>query len=204
MLQQQTLELTIAPMRFDIATSHCQFRSFNSTDISDLSAVASEHYGTIATAGLPHPESITSACTWQVAQCGTAPAAPMEWTIWAKNERRAIGYCGLHHIHNSARQAQLRFWVAHPANVNECIEALVDFAILRMELVRIYALQLLCQPRIGGILESIGMKQEGLLRKRLHSGGLMEDIACWAITREAWMSRSSGQRRIQASGQSGT
>ena len=197
MSQQQTMELTLARMRFAIATPRCQFSSFNPTDISDLATAASEHHGAIATAGLPHPDSIASACTWQVAQCGTSPVEPIEWTIWAKSERRAIGYGGLHHINTDARQAQLRFWVAHVTDINECIEAILDFAILRLELVRVYALQLLRQPRIGRVLASIGMIPEGLLRKRRHNGGLMEDIACWAITRESWLVGSDAQWRLR-------
>ncbi len=196
MSQQQTMELTLAPMRFAIATSRCQFSSFNPTDIFDLATTASEHHGAIATAGLPRPDSIASACTWQVAQCGTSPVAPIEWTIWERSERRAIGYGGLHHINIDARQAQLRFWIAHVTNIQECIEAILDFAILRLGLMRVYALQLLRQPRIGSILASIGMTPEGLLRKRLHNGGLMEDIACWATSRESWLSESDAQWRL--------
>ncbi len=195
MSQQQSTELSLARTQFAIATSSCQFSSFNPTDISDLATVASEHHGAIATAGLPHPDSITSVRAWQVAQCGSSPVAPIEWTIWAKSERRAIGYAGLHHIHTGLRQAQLRFWVAPVPNINECIEAILDFAILRLELVRVYSLQLLRQPRFGRILESIGMTPEGLLRKRLQNGGLMEDIACWAIARESWLSVSDAQWR---------
>jgi RimJ/RimL family protein N-acetyltransferase len=200
MSQGQTMELALPGLRaahapavrqFVFASPRCQFCSFNPADISDLAAAADEHHGAIATAGLPHPYAIKSACTWQVAECGTSLAEPIEWTICTAGGGRAIGYGGLHHISAGARQAQLRFWVtAETGYINECIEAILDFAINRLALVRVYALQLVRQPRIGSILESNGMMPEGLLRKRLHYEGLMEEIVCWAITRDAWLSRS--------------
>jgi RimJ/RimL family protein N-acetyltransferase len=194
MLQQETIHPFNGPMSFTLATPRCQFRSFNPTDISALTTAAGEHHGAISTAGLSHPESITSACTWQVAQCGSLPAPPIEWTILAIRNRRAIGYAGLHHINAGARQAQLRFWVAHDPDLTDCIQAIVDFAIIRLQLTRVYALQLLRQPRIGRILEAAGMTEEGLLRKRLHSAGLMEDIVCWAVTHDSWLSGVDARR----------
>jgi len=75
------------------------------------------------------------------------------------------------------------------ACATECVEALVDFAFRQLALNRIYALQLARHPRPGHILSSIDMTIDGYLRKRVYDQGLFEDIACWAITADAWATR---------------
>ena len=59
----------------------------------------------------------------------------------------------------------------------------MKFAMTDLNLNRIYALQLGRHPLAGRVLAAVGMQREGLLRKRIYKGGLVEDVVCWAIAR---------------------
>jgi RimJ/RimL family protein N-acetyltransferase len=54
---------------------------------------------------------------------------------------------------------------------------------------RVYALQLDRHPLAGRVLSAIGMKREGLVRKRILKEGLVEDVVCWATLRSDWRRR---------------
>jgi hypothetical protein len=45
------------------------------------------------------------------------------------------------------------------------------------------------QSRAGHIPAGIDTPIDGLLRRRAHRHGMLKDIACWAITADAWAAR---------------
>jgi len=96
-------------------------------------------------------------------------------------------YAGLSEIDMDRSQAEMRFWVGcsveRKSNSIEWSAAIVDFALTRLNLNRVYALQLARHPRSARILTSIGMQREGFVRKRIYKDGLSEDVVCWAIVR---------------------
>jgi RimJ/RimL family protein N-acetyltransferase len=54
----------------------------------------------------------------------------------------------------------------------------VEFALTELALNRIYALQLERHPLAARVLSTVGMQREGLVRKRVLKGGMVEDIVC--------------------------
>jgi len=114
----------------------------------------------------------------------------------AQNRRRPDpGLCGTNNIDKERGQAELRFWVGCGVERNsdaaEWSAAIVEFALTSLNLDRVYALQLGRHPLAGRVLAGIGMQREGLVRKPVFKGGLMEDVVCWAILSSDW------QRRIK-------
>jgi RimJ/RimL family protein N-acetyltransferase len=71
--------------------------------------------------------------------------------------------------------------VERKSDAVEWSEAIVDFALTELNLRRVYALQLERHPLAGHVLAAIGMQPEGLVRKRIYKGGLVEDFVCWTI-----------------------
>ena len=100
----------------------------------------------------------------------------------------------LNPIDSQRAQAQLRFWVGRgverKSDAVEWSEAIVDFALTELNLRRVYALQLERHPLAGHVLAAIGMQPEGLVRKRIYKGGLVEDFVCWTIVSNDWRIRS--------------
>ena len=68
-----------------------------------------------------------------------------------------------------------------------------EFPLKELALNRVYALQLERHPLVARVLATVGMQQEGLVRKRVNKGGLVENVVCWAISRSDWQTRLEGQ-----------
>jgi [ribosomal protein S5]-alanine N-acetyltransferase len=177
-----------------LSTRQFRFRPFSPADIAPFTALASEHRIADTTIGIPHPYTAEFARMWISShwQAWEARRA-LHWAVVSIGEGRIVGYAGLDNIDIQRRQAELRFWVG--CGVKRCedavdwSEAVVEFALTELALNRIYALQLERHRPTARVLSTIGMQQEGLVRKRILKGGLVEDIVCWAILRSNWQPR---------------
>lgn len=184
----------------ELITSRFRFRPFRLKDIGQLAGVAGKHRIADTTVGVPHPFSNEFARLWISTHasewaCGRA----LHWAATTHGDDQIIGYAGLDKIDAERRQAELKFWVGSGVErfgyATEWSEAVVDFALTRIELDRVYALQLARHPLAGRVLSAVGMQQEGFLRKRIHNEGLLEDIVCWTISKQAWQSGRAARRR---------
>jgi RimJ/RimL family protein N-acetyltransferase len=112
----------------------------------------------------------------------------IEWTTCRSVDGRVVGYGCLHPADGAGRHAQAQFWIIRSVDESphgeaaECARAILQFALGRLRFERVFALQLVRQPRMARILAASGMAEEGVLRKRLYGDGLMEDVSCWGIT----------------------
>jgi [ribosomal protein S5]-alanine N-acetyltransferase len=182
-----------------LSTRRFRFRPFSPADIAPFTALAGEHRIADTTIGVPHPYTAEFARMW-ISSHSEAWAArrALHWAALRIGEDRIVGYAGLHNIDLQRRHAELRFWVGcgvkRHENAAEWAEAVVEFALSELALNRVYALQLERHPLAARVLSTIGMQQEGLVRKRVHKGGLVEDIVCWAILRSDWQPRLESQR----------
>ncbi len=172
-----------------LRTQRFQFRPFVLADIAPLVAIANEHRIADSTVGVPHPGTVEFArmCVSSHATQWTSPRA-LQWAAVDIGDRQIKGYAGLDKIDVDQSQVELRFWAACGVTRNgyatEWCAAMLEFAMKRLGLSRIYALQLARHRLAGGILASIGMQQEGHLRKRIYKEGMLEDVICWAIVSE--------------------
>jgi ribosomal-protein-alanine N-acetyltransferase len=182
-----------------LSTRRFRFRPFSLADIAPFTALASEHRIADTTIGVPHPYTAEFARMWMSthSQAWDARRA-LHWAALSIGEEQIVGYAGLHNIDMQRGQAELRFWVGcgvkRCENAAEWSEAVVEFALTELALNRIYALQLERHRLTARVLSTIGMRQEGLVRKRVHKGGLVEDIVCWAILRNNWQPRMESRR----------
>lgn len=183
-----------------LQTPSFHFRPFAPADIAAFTALAGEHRIADTTIGVPHPYTAEFARTWIASHSEAWKAhRALHWAAVEAGEERIVGYAGLHNIDLQSRQAELRFWVGYGVkrhdNGAEWSEAVVDFALTKLDLNRVYALQLERHPLAARVLSEIGMRREGLVRKRIHKGGMVEDIVCWAIVRDDWQQKAEYPRR---------
>jgi RimJ/RimL family protein N-acetyltransferase len=164
------------------------FRPFVLADIEPLAALAGKHRIADTTIGVPHPYTAEFARMWISSHSAQWQGGRgLHWAALKMDDQRIAGYAGLNPIDAQRAQAQLRFWVGRGVERrNDAVEwsqAIVDFGLRELKLRRVYALQLERHPLAGRVLAAIGMQPEGLVRKRVYRGGLVEDIVCWAIVR---------------------
>ncbi len=181
-----------------IVSRRLSLRRFLPGDIGKLADVPRDHHKVDATADLYRPHHAEDARNWLGSPMASMHFTQLNWALCTSLEERVIGYSGLDHIDAAQLQAQLRFWIGcgtmpearnSLANASECVEAVIDFAFRHMALRRVYALQLARQPRAGHVLAGVNMSIDGYLRKRVHEHSVFEDVACWAITADAWDAR---------------
>lgn len=171
-----------------LRTRRFKFRPFALTDVASLAALAGEHRIADTTIGVPHPYTMEFARMW-ISSHSTAwkGRRALHWAALRVGEERIVGYAGLSEIDIERGNAEMRFWVGCGVErKNDAVEwstAIVDFALTGLNLNRVYALQLGRHPLAAHVLAAIGMRREGLVRKRIYKEGLVEDVVCWAIER---------------------
>ncbi len=171
-----------------LSTRRFRFRPFTLTDIGPLATLADEHRVADTSIGVPHPYTMEFARMWITSHSAAwAGRRALHWTALKVGEDRIVGYAGLNKIDMERGQAELRFWVGcgveRKRDAVEWSAAIVKFALTDLNLSRIYALQLSRHPLAGRVLAAVGMRREGLVRKRIYKGGLVEDVVCWAVAR---------------------
>ena len=146
-----------------------RFRPLVYADIGQLSALASQDRVADSTVGIPHPYTREFARMW----IGSHPALWINHRAlhWAALEvdnidnRHILGYVGLSQIDIERKQAELRFWVGCGAQrkeyATEWCAAVLQFAAARLDMVRVYALQIARHSLAGLVLAGLGMRPEG-------------------------------------------
>jgi RimJ/RimL family protein N-acetyltransferase len=168
-----------------------------------LAVLAGEHRIADTTIGVPHPYTTEFARMWISSHSAAWEGRrALHWAVLRVGEKRIVGYAGLSEIDTQRGQAEMRFWVGsgveRKSDAVEWAAALVEFALTGLNLNRIYALQLVRHPLAGRVLTTIGMHRDGLVRKRIYKGGLLEDLVCWALARSDWQRRSPNSRKVSA------
>jgi [ribosomal protein S5]-alanine N-acetyltransferase len=181
-----------------------RLRPFAMHDIEPLTSLAREHRIADTTIGIPHPYTADFARMWITShEKDWSTRQALHWAASRHGEPHHLaGYAGLVGIDLERRHAELRFWVGRGverhSDALEWSEAVIDFAFNALGIDRVYGLQMHRHKLAGHVLESLGMSRVGSLRKRVFSGGLMEDVECWAILRPAWHSTPSDQKPASA------
>jgi RimJ/RimL family protein N-acetyltransferase len=174
-----------------LAAGGFQFRPFELADIGQLVPMAGEHRVADTTLGVPHPYTSEFARQW-IASHGRdwEQRTSLHWAVLKAGESRLLGYAGLNAIDLGRRQGELRFWVGsgvkRTSYATAWAQTVLDFAINALDLKRVYALQLARHPPAARVLEAVGMRPEGFLRKRIQKEGLVEDVICWSILQDHW------------------
>jgi [ribosomal protein S5]-alanine N-acetyltransferase len=175
-----------------LITPRLRFRPFALADITALTTLAGERRIADTTIGVPHPYTTEFARMWMASHSAVweNPRA-LHWAPAKVGDGRIVGYAGLHHIDRERGQAELPFfWVGcdveRASDAIEWSAAVVEFALTQLDMKRVYALQLDRHPLAGRVLSAIGMRREGLVRKRILKEGLVEDVVCWATLRSDW------------------
>jgi RimJ/RimL family protein N-acetyltransferase len=105
-----------------------------------------------------------------------------------------IGGIGLNDISLRHRRAELGYWIGVEfwglGYCTEAAEAVVRFGFERMNLNRIFAFHMTRNPASGRILQKLGMKHEGRLRRHVERWGRLEDIDYYGLLRQEWLPKS--------------
>lgn len=151
-----------------LTTDHLILRPFVLEDAPRVRELAGDPDVALMTTRVPHPYEEGMAEEWIASLGGEVVFAVVE------AEGRLVGAVGLR-LEPEHRRAELGFWIGKPywgrGYATEAGRAVVDHGFRDLGLERIYARHLPENPASGRVLEKIGMRREGVLRKHAHHRG---------------------------------
>lgn len=141
------------------------------------------------TATIPHPYPEGAAERWiegLAVKWGEGREAG--WAICTAADG-LVGNIGLR-IAEADGRAELGYWIGVPywghGYATEACRAVVGFAFTTLGLRRVHACHYARNPASGRILEKIGMRQEGVLRRHTIKWDVAEDLVLWGMLRSEW------------------
>jgi RimJ/RimL family protein N-acetyltransferase len=158
-------------------------------DAPELQRLAGAREIADTTLSIPHPYALDHAFTWieqqqKEAQSGRAYSFAVRLT-----NRTLIGSAGLRDIDREDRQAELGFWIGREwwgnGYAREAAAEVIRFGFDSLALNRVFAHHMLRNPAAGRVLQAVGMRQEGVLRRRVQKWGVYEDVVLYSALRHA-------------------
>jgi RimJ/RimL family protein N-acetyltransferase len=103
---------------------------------------------------------------------------------------RFLGACGLNHILEPHRMANLGYWVRSSESdrgvASAAVRLLADWAFANTGLQRLEILAATENTRSQRVAQRAGASREGILRSRLLCHGRFHDAVVYSIVRESW------------------
>ena len=119
--------------------------------------------------------------------------AGFQWGVERKDDGRLLGTCTLFSLHVANQRAELGYALGSAywrrGYMSEALAALFDYAFGPMGLRRLEAD---VDPRNAaslGLIQSLGFRQEGLLRERWNVAGEIQDTAFLGLLAREWQGR---------------
>ncbi len=134
------------------------------------------------TLSIPHPYPDGAAAEWISSRGREEP----RFAIERREDAALVGAIGLRVEPDHAR-AELGYWVGVPywnrGYATEAAAAVVRYGFEQLGLERIYAHHFVANPPSGRVLQKIGMRHEGTLRRHVLKWGERLDLEAYAVLR---------------------
>ena len=171
-----------------IRTERLTLRPFGLQDAKDVQRLAGSKAIADTTARVPHPYEDGMAEKWIGTHRGMfRRRKAVIYAITRSDTGRLVGAIGLE-LHMANERAEIGYWIGrrywNRGYATEAAEAMLMYGFTELGLKRIYAHHMSRNPSSGRVMQKIGMKREGLLRKHLKKGGRYEDLVFYGILRE--------------------
>lgn len=169
-------------------TPRLHLRAFTPSDAPTVRRLAGDRAIADTTLNIPHPYEPGMAEEWidshdSLFDEGKAVICAMT----RKLNGELVGAVGLT-LHPEAKRAELGYWVGRPfwgnGYATEAAGGLMRWAFDDLALDRIYATHLTRNPASGRVMEKLGMRREGVLRRHVRKWDQGEDVAIWGVLRE--------------------
>jgi ribosomal-protein-alanine N-acetyltransferase len=176
-----------------LSTERLSLRAFNEGDIPAIVRLADDPEISKNTLKIPHPYTEADARAWlaiqeQELRTGTGAS----FAITGNDDDPLMGACGLE-IAPEHRRGELGYWLGRgfwgKGYATEAVAAVIGWGFETLDLNRISAAHFSDNPASGRVLEKIGMRLEGLLRRHVFRGGEFRDMVMYGILREEWEGR---------------
>ena len=173
------------PLQPTLNTGRLVLRPFAAGDADAVHEIVSDREIAYTTAHIPHPYPEGMAAEWIdriTSRWATGESAVFAATL--RGDGRLVGAIGLE-IEPPHRRAELGYWVARPfwnlGYATEGSRAVVELGFRGLGLNRVQAHHYSRNPASGRVLQKVGMRHEGRLRKHVLKWGVFEDIDIYGM-----------------------
>jgi RimJ/RimL family protein N-acetyltransferase len=171
-----------------LTTGRLTLRLFQASDAAAVQLLAGDRAIADTTLNIPHPYLDGMAERWIDSHEGLwREGRSAIFAVERHEDSRLVGATGLT-LNPVHERAELGYWIGRPfwgcGYGTEAARAVVAFGFRTLGLSRIHASYLTRNPASGRIMEKIGMRPEGILRRHVRKWDLFEDLAVYGILRE--------------------
>jgi RimJ/RimL family protein N-acetyltransferase len=168
-----------------LITERLLLRPLTLADAPDVQRLAGEREIAATTAAIPHPYPDGAAEAWIETHAGRfARGEGAAFAVTRRADGALLGVVGLE-INAEMQRAELGYWIGKPYwNQGYCTEAaaaVVRFALLDLGLRRVFARHFSRNPASGRVMQKIGMRHEGTLRRHAVRWGEVHDLELYGL-----------------------
>ena len=183
-----------------LRTARLTLRPFTAADGPRVKVLAGDRLVADTTGSIAHPYEDGMAEAWISKHAAAFEAGrEVQWAITRSEGDELLGAIGLMAA-QPHRRAELGYWLGVPywghGYASEAAEAAVRYGFSEMDLARITAQIFPRNPASAHILQKLGMRQEGVLRRHYLKWDVLEDAVLYGLLREEW-EVASGQAVTQ-------
>jgi [ribosomal protein S5]-alanine N-acetyltransferase len=169
-----------------LTTKRLTLRPFVLSDATDVQRLAGDRAVADGALNLPHPYEDGIAEAWIEALKERFDADDeIVFAVTLTQTRLLLGTVGLIRSKMNPFLAEMGYWIGVPFwNHGYCTEAarrVAAFGFSSWSLHRIHAHHFSRNPSSGRVMEKIGMKKEGLLRRHVFKRGRFENVVVWGM-----------------------
>jgi ribosomal-protein-alanine N-acetyltransferase len=176
-----------------ITTARLLLRPFTMDDAPRVQELAGAPEVAQNTLLIPHPYPDGEAERWIGTHEEQRERGDIPFAIVSREQEALIGAIGLH-VKRDHHHAELGYWIGVPywcqGFATEAASAVVRYGFETVALNRIFAMHFARNPASGRVLQKIGMRHEGTLRRHLKKWDQYVDLEMYGMLREEWNGKS--------------
>lgn len=170
-----------------LRTPRLVLRPFAMSDAPAVAALCADREIAATTLFIPHPYTLADAQRWLATHSAAwASGTGAMFAVTLASDGTLVGAIGLHPNRDHNR-AELGYWIGKSfwgrGYATEAARAVTRWGFERLGLERIFAYHFASNPASGRVIEKIGMKREGLVRRHIRKWGEYQDSVQYAILR---------------------
>jgi len=168
-----------------LETQRLILRPFEPSDAPRVALLAGERDVARTTLALGHPYELSSAENWIATHPeGFEKGKQVAFAITLKNTHELIGAMGLA-LNLDQEIAELGYWIGKPywsrGYCTEAARTVLHFAFTELRLNRVHAHHFSHNPASGRVMQKVGMRHEGHLRRHVKKWGEFFDVEAYGI-----------------------
>ena len=172
-----------------IETERLILRPFSLGDAPEVQRLAGDRDIAANVRMIPHPYELDAAQDWINSLDDKLEHGEIHLAITLRDGNQFVGAIGLI-INRDDECAELGYWIGKPywnkGYCTEAAEAQVRYGFAQLNLNRIHSFYMTKNPASGRVMQKLGMKYEGTLRKCIKKWDVFEDVNVYSILRSEY------------------